>query len=266
MSIAEKLITIAEKQQKVYDAGYEKGKAEGGGSDTEAAFEEGKQAENKAMWDGITANNTRTSWASAFQYWGCEYLRPPYVIAPTKGALSNMFSDNKKLKEVKSEHFDFSNYTPAQTANTSGWYRMFMNCSSLETVEDLGMAAGGYNYTFSGCSALKKVVVLRSNADTQFQSTFNSCGALEDITIEGTIGQNGFVISSMATKLSKASILSILNACNIDVTSSPVTITLPSKCIDGAIDTETLLSETGDSDLYNAQMSARSLGYNIAFN
>ena len=262
MSIAEKLITIAENEQRVFDAGFEKGKAEGGGGDTEAAFEEGKQAENKAMWDGITANNTRTSWASAFQYWGCEYLRPPYVIAPTKSALSNMFSDNKKLKEVKSEHFDFSNITPSQTANTSGWYRMFMNCSSLETVEDLGMAAGGYNYTFSGCSALKKVVVLRTNANTQFQSTFNSCGALEDITIEGTIGQNGFVISSMATKLSKASILSILNACN--KANAGVTITLPKKCIDRNQDTLAVI--TTDTELNTAYINATQVNnYTITF-
>lgn len=33
MSIAEKLTTIAENEQKVYNAGYEKGKAEGGGGD-----------------------------------------------------------------------------------------------------------------------------------------------------------------------------------------------------------------------------------------
>ena len=31
MSIAEKLAQIAENEQRVYDAGYEKGKAEGGG-------------------------------------------------------------------------------------------------------------------------------------------------------------------------------------------------------------------------------------------
>ena len=42
MDIAEKLAQIAENQQKVYDAGYEKGKTEGGNS--EESYNEGFEA------------------------------------------------------------------------------------------------------------------------------------------------------------------------------------------------------------------------------
>lgn len=51
MNISEKLAIIAENEQKVYDAGYEKGKAEGG--DTEAAFEEGQLAWRDMFWEAF---------------------------------------------------------------------------------------------------------------------------------------------------------------------------------------------------------------------
>lgn len=43
MSVAEKLTTIAENQQRVYDAGYAKGQAEGGGGSYDEGYEDGKQ-------------------------------------------------------------------------------------------------------------------------------------------------------------------------------------------------------------------------------
>ena len=70
MSIAEKLTTIAENEQKVYDAGFEAGKSQGG--DTDEAFEQGRQAEKKAIWDAITNSNKRKTYNRAFYEWDCE--------------------------------------------------------------------------------------------------------------------------------------------------------------------------------------------------
>jgi hypothetical protein len=109
MSIATKLTTIAENVQKVDNAGYEKGKGEGG--NTEEAFADGKAAGEKLMWDGLTANNTRTGWQQQFRNWQIEYLRPPYVIAPKANAINAMFEGNKLLKKVECAYFDFSGYT-----------------------------------------------------------------------------------------------------------------------------------------------------------
>lgn len=49
MSIAEKLTTVAENMTKVYDAGYEKGKAEGGTTDYNDLF-------NKPKINGVELN------------------------------------------------------------------------------------------------------------------------------------------------------------------------------------------------------------------
>lgn len=249
MSIAEKLTIIAENEQKVYNAGYEKGKAEGGG-DTEAAFEEGRQAENKAFWDLITQNNTRKPWAYLLMGWSCEYVRPPYKICPTSGTLAQMFSENPALKKVESEFFDFSGYTPTQATGTSAWYALFRTSTNLEEIEDLGMKAGGYYQTYFNCPNLHTIAVVRTQAETAWNGAFNGCTSLANLKIEGTIGQNGFDVH-WSTKLSKASILSILRACNKE--NAGVTITLPKyPDISGGEDFGTYLVNGADPELTDA--------------
>lgn len=83
MSIAEKLTTIAENQQKVYDAGYEKGKAEGGGSYDEG-YTAGQQAEHTRFMNGYQLNGTRVNYARAFAGtgWTRETARPIHDIRP----------------------------------------------------------------------------------------------------------------------------------------------------------------------------------------
>ena len=62
MSIAEKLTTVAENQQKVYDAG--------------------KKSEYDAFWDAYQSNGNRRNYANAFagQAWGCDVFKPKYPI------------------------------------------------------------------------------------------------------------------------------------------------------------------------------------------
>lgn len=56
--------TIAENQERVYEAGYEKGKSEGG--NTEEAyndgFEDGKQAEWSEFWDSFKNYGNKTKY------------------------------------------------------------------------------------------------------------------------------------------------------------------------------------------------------------
>ena len=245
MSIAEKLTTIAEKMDEVYNAGVEAGKSQGGG--------------DVDLWKMVTGDGTRTDFTRAF--YGCDYSGAVFSkpVAPT-GVIAQCFDQYKGTSLPKNLDFSHAQLSSGNLTN------MFKDAKNLTEVYDLKLPTptAKHFYTFIGCSVLEMVENFRCSEATGFERTFEKCYALKDINIIGTIGQNGFDIH-WSTNLSKASILSILNACNIDVTSSPVTITLPSKCIDGATDTESLLSETGDPDLYGAQMSARALGYNIAF-
>ena len=66
MSIADKLVTIAENERKVYDAGYTKGKTEGGGDSYDRGVADGRRAEYDAFWDNLQSNGNRTQYAVAF--------------------------------------------------------------------------------------------------------------------------------------------------------------------------------------------------------
>lgn len=189
MSIAEKLTTIAENEQKVFDAG--KGKSE------------------LAMWDFITNKGKRVFYEYAFKSWGGEYFRPPYKIVPTSRSLC-MFEESN-IKKIESKYLDLSKITIGNAAdNTSNNYCTFRYCENLEEVEDIGMPAGGYYYTWGWCYNLHTVAVMRCRKEGGYRSPFGECKKLRNITIEGVIGNN----FSMAycPLLTAESLISIIDA------------------------------------------------------
>ena len=204
MSIAEKLTTIAENQQRVYDAGMSKAESD--------------------MWDGVLDNGNRVFFEYAFYAWGAEYLRPNRKIVPTSRVL-RMFQDCIHLKKVESRYFDLSiSASEDYTNSNNGNGYVFQGCSELEEIEDIGMRAGYYNSTFKNCNNLHTIAVLRSTAETLFNTAFTGCYSLENITISGVIGQNGFNVSA-CNKLTHDSLMSIINALQTK-TSGTWTLTL----------------------------------------
>ena len=86
MSIAEKLTTIAENEQKVFEAGYNEGKQEGYGEGQLDGYNDGydtgvidgRQAEYDAFWDIYQVNGARTDHQNAFGnfYWNKDTFKP----------------------------------------------------------------------------------------------------------------------------------------------------------------------------------------------
>lgn len=108
MSIAEKLTTVAENQQKVYDAGFMAGQEAGGG---------GGDGYYDSFWDAYQQNGRRTDYANAFPgaCWTDENFCPKYDIKPT-GSCNSIFqntaiTDLKGICEEQGIVFDFSGVT-----------------------------------------------------------------------------------------------------------------------------------------------------------
>lgn len=248
MSIAEKLLTIAENEQLVYDAGFKAGQSQGGGGDTEAAFEEGRKAERSAFWDAFQHNGTRTLYQYAFNYnVDSTNFYPKYDIICV-GSTTNLFYNTSRgeLFSLTQRLKDCGVILDTSQATTIGG--AFAYCSVMTEIPTIDLTSVTDNSTinnlFASCKELINIEMLIMKETNVLSGCFSNCSKLEKIIVNGTIGKNGFDIH-WSTKLSKESLLSILGACNIDVTSSPVTITLPSKCIDGATDTKTLLEGLG---------------------
>lgn len=228
MNVADKLKHVAENMQKVYEAG----KAAGGYTD---GYDAGRKFEHDRFWDEITANGTRTFYERAFQHWNMEYIRPKRKIVPSGCRSMNMFSDNNSLKMVEKKYFDLSHVTVSQGGeSSSNLYAIFYSCPNLEVVEDIGMPAGGYYMTFNRCYKLHTIEVMRVVEQSEFVSVFTYCSELVNLTIEGTIGKNGFNVSP-CTKLSHDSLMSIINA--LSTTTTGLTVTFSRTAVNKAFET-----------------------------
>lgn len=171
-------------------------------------YQAGQAQGEREMWDNLTNNNTRTSYQHAFMESNFEYIRPPYRLCPTHNyGVAEIFSTAKKLKKVEAAYFDFSK-VPFSTNASLGYYCAFYGCKALEEIEDVGLQPNYYSNTFQGCTNLKKIVCMRVNENALFRNSFHYCSALEDITFEGVIGQNGINLS-WSTKLTYDSCHSI---------------------------------------------------------
>lgn len=192
-------------------------------------YEAGFEAGYDAFWDVVQNNGERTSYGNAFSNWGAEYIRPKHKVVATNSNDGNQtFSHCLKLKKIESAYFDFSQ-KPAGTNNNSGYYYTFYNCRELEEIEDVGLIPQyGYHTTFGNCEKLHTIAKIGVDENTIFSETFNYCHELQNLTIEGVIGKNGFNVR-WSTKLSKASIESIINALSSTTSSLTVTISKTAK-------------------------------------
>jgi hypothetical protein len=236
MTIAEKLQAIANNEQAVYNAGYEKGKAEGGNTETayNEGFEAGKQAEYDRFWDNYQQNGTRLHYDNAFagRGWNDELFKPKYDITPT--VATNLFSNNN-IVDVTSA---------LQRAGVKiNWDRLHSfsyiiqgnNTMERFPVIDLSKnAVTSLNYFISGNEKLKVVeaVILKDDGSQTFTNySFGTNPSLEEIRFGGVIGQNGFNVQ-WSTKLSKESIKSIISA--LSTATSGLSITLSKTAVNTA--------------------------------
>lgn len=183
MSLAEKLTTVAENQQRVYDAGYEKGKAEGGGG-----------IDYDLFWHNFQGGDGtgRNSYIYAFAYdrFTDETYNPKYPIICSSGTTTAqyMFYNASSITDTK---------VPIDATSASNLQNTFAQAKALVTVRNLTLKA---SHTYS--------------------NTFTWCTALKNITITGVIGKS---ISLGDCPLTKDSILSVFNALATDVTGQTVT-------------------------------------------
>ena len=217
MNIAEKLIIIAENEQKVYKAGYNKGKLEGIGNNRYDTF-----------WDAYQNYGKRRNYTYAFSYegWNNTTFNPKYPIIAI-GNASYMF-DNCQVADFdfieKGITFDTSGATSLTYA-----FRQCKGISRIGTIDCTGCSE--LNRTFYGCKmpVIDNFIV---HENLTYTNTFDYA-TIKDITVSGTIGKNGFKLT--ASTLAKNSIVSIINA--LSTTTSGLAITLSKTAVDNAFAT-----------------------------
>lgn len=197
MTIADKLTTIAENEQKIYDKGFADGQSQGGGDSYYDTF-----------WDGFQDYGNRTLYGSAFSNWnGIKEIKPKYPITPGQNgqdeACTTMFYNTKALTTIDKEKFDFSQ---------AGTLLQGFQNSKIIVLPDLKLDCKNYSISFNGMSVTKKIEAIGfSRMTSAFNKTFDYMRTLEEIgEIRGEIAYNGFDVKW--SPLTHETLLRILNA------------------------------------------------------
>ena len=194
MSIADKLATIAANEQKVYDAG--------------------KQAEHDAFWDAFQKQGNLTYYRQVFNGagWNTNTFYPQYDIKGYVGH-STFFNFNFEMEPFDLAHrleecgvvYDSS----TSTVLSSTFYSAYVSRIPAVSCISATMALTSM-FAYSKVVTIDKLI-LKDDGSNTFNGIFTQCVKLENLTIEGTIGQNGFHVSD-CTKLTHDSLMSIIGA------------------------------------------------------
>ena len=187
MSVADKIATIAENEQKVFDAG--------------------KKAEYDAFWDTFQMNGTRTNYCYGFRnweagMWNAANLKPKYDITIV-GYSPGTFHSVKGIKDFDSLgiKLDVSQVTDF----ADGFYN-----SDFEHVGELDLSKCMNVNSMFNSSKIKVIDKLIFGAATPMNKPINYAHDLEHVIFGGTIGTNGLDLRNV-TKLDRESLVSLLN-------------------------------------------------------
>jgi hypothetical protein len=174
-------------------------------ADLQAKYDEGKKAEYDAFWDMFQNNGEEQNYINAFSYgrFNEQTYNPKYPI--------------KVL------------------ASSAGMNQAFYSCGLTDTkVPIYASALTRLSQTFENSTTLVTIPLLQISADCTFYNAFRTCNALENITIDGEIGQDGLSFQ-WSRNLSKASITSIIS--HLSTTTSGMTLTLSKTAVNKAFET-----------------------------
>lgn len=210
MTVAEKLTLIAENEQRVFDAGYERGRVEGGYDEGVA---DGRQAEYDAFWDALQGGGAPRDYSVTFgAAWTPETFRPKHDLIVSNAYMmfrgSTMEIDLAAHLEENGVTLDLSGATNTQYVFNSS---MFTRVGVIDLSGSTSTAPG--DSLFGYCRRLKTIdkIILKTGARGEFTTTaFTNCNELENLSLEGNLTTD--VDLHWSTRLSRASIESVYYA------------------------------------------------------
>lgn len=209
----------------------------------EKVFEAGKKAEYDAFWDIIQNFGNRTDYANAFAYqaWSDETFKPKYDIKVVGNGVNlfrgsvNTITDLEAALERAGVVLDTSGAINLNNAFTNP------NLTSLPTIDMTKCTSNG-----SGSLSIQpNTITIRkiiSSEGTYWSSTgtFRYAYGLVNLIVEGVIGRGDFSVQ-WSTKLSKDSIVSIINALSTET--SGLTLTLSKTAVNNVFEGGSMESE-----------------------
>ncbi len=189
----------------IYNAGQQDGAEVG----LEDGIERGKQAEWNSFWDAFQRNGTNKEYAYAFRHraWSDTNFKPKYDIVPD--SISQCFASTGIKDLVGCLK---ATGVSLDTSECGGFSYTFFSSllENIPTIDTTGAPKLEYSFYQADKLHTLEKLILKEDGSQTFTSTFGGCSALENIVIEGCIGNN--ISFSGSPKLSYSSLMSILQA------------------------------------------------------
>lgn len=221
----------------------------------EDGFEDGRKAEYDAFWDTYQDYGNRKNYNYAFPgpSWVDSIFKPKYPIAPTSPQYMFM---NSGITDLTNINLDLSRATTAYYtfSGVSITYIPYLDCSKVIDFQN----------AFYNSTKLKHIEGLKfgpSVIKQGYARMFGSCNSLETVCFEGIINQDGLDMH-WSTKLSKASIESIINA--LSTTTSGLTVTLSLTAVNNSFETSSGANDGRESEEWKSLIATRS-NWTIAY-
>ena len=209
-----------------------------------------------------------TSFNSMFAY--CTNLTTIPQLDTSNGTIFNqMFNNCTKLTAIP--QLDTSNgkdlgymfnYCPElttipqlDTSNNTNFRYMFYFCTKLTAIPRLDTSNGTiFNSMFAYCPELTTIPQLDTSNGTSFTSMFINCTKLTDLTMTGTIKASGMDLH-YSTKLSKASIISVINA--LSDTTNALKVQLSKTAVNNAFETSGGVADGSTSEEWTTLIATK---------
>jgi hypothetical protein len=195
-------------------------------ADYDEVYEAGKKAEYDEFWDSFQKNGERTGYENAFSDWIGKCFKPKYDLKMV-GAYSatQLFrrAANFDLKAMTVDRGVLFDTSEATRANSTFIQSSIGEIPPLDLKSCTEMSQTFQSMYYGGAYTTTKITLNNIREDCVFDRTFYQASYLEEIIVTGTIGQNGFNTSD-CKKLSKDSIISIVNALSDTATGKTLTL------------------------------------------
>lgn len=197
---------------------------------------------------------THFDYAFAGRGWTNDTFKPTRNITPKEGVYMMfsgcMITDITNSLEECGVVFDSSDY------NGDFLYFMYNNYHTVRFPALDTRSSALLKYTFYNARSLLKIdkFILRDDGSQTFgYAPISYCVVLEDLTIEGKIGSDNFNVSH--SPLSKASLVSIVNA--LSSTTTGLTVTLRLDAVNTAFETTAGAADGSTSDEWTALIATK---------
>lgn len=232
--------------------GYTQGLAEG--------IEQGKQAQYDEFWDSYQENGAKKRYEYSFAGtgWDDNTFKPKYDLILGLGySGTSMF----QLTGITDLSAALKKQGVKLDTTLCGWFgSMFMGSQLITKIPEINCTHamdydGGLQMTFYNATALQTIEKLIVFEDTTYHTTFTYCNSLENLNIEGVIGQNGFDVG-WSKKLSKASIISIIT--HLSDSASGKSITISKTAVNNGFETSAGAADGSTSEEWVTLITAKS--------